>query len=129
MILTPQSCDEGVDVLSRGAEGIQLIQCKHTTFGRDIDEEAIGELIEAFDGYRARYFAGKSAALGVTLTTTGKFTNKAKVLARDAGVRLVSGQDIGGTLAEHPVSFAQVEETEGSRCRTMRDVRYAIYKW
>lgn len=128
-ILTPQSGDEGVDVLSCGTGEIRLIQCKHTTFGRDIDGEAIGELIEAFDGYRARYFSGKRIALGVTLSTTGKFTDRAKVLARDAGVKLVSGQELGRLLIEYPVSLAEIEETEGGRCKTMRDVRYEICKW
>lgn len=124
-ILTPLSGDQGVDVLSWQNKEVRLIQCKHTSFGRDIDEDSIGEILSAFDGYRGRHLADIDQWQTV-IATNGKFTEKTKMAARDSGVKLLGPRELDALLAKYPITFAEIEAAERKRCKTIKDVKSAL---
>lgn len=128
-ILTPKSADQGVDVISRHNNEVRLIQCKHTSFGREIDEEGVAEVLSAFDGYRSRHFAGSGAQLLTMIATNGKITEKIKKTARSLGIKLFGPRELEERLVAYPITFAEVEVLERKRCKTISDVKLALRDW
>ncbi|MBI5018455.1 MAG: restriction endonuclease [Deltaproteobacteria bacterium] len=129
VILTPGSGDQGMDVLSLKDRGVRVIQCKHSSFSAELEEDVLEEMVSAFDGYRARYFAGSMLALNTVLFTNGVFSRKAKEVARRKSMKLVGGVELKSLLERYPVTLAQVEAAEGCRCSSMRDVARKIEHW
>ena len=70
------------------------------------DVDVIAEIIQAFDGYRAkrfRAFHGRST-LRATPVTNGKPTARAKREANERDVRIHGGDDLLRLLAAYPCS-------------------------
>jgi len=128
-IVTPYSGDQGIDVLARQGNCVRLIQCKHSSHAYEVEDEVLDEVLSAFDGYRARYFAETMFALETVVVTNGSFTEKARKRAKDLDVTLVDGTAVGKLLSGSPCMLGEVELVEESRCRTMKDVVMKIDAW
>lgn len=128
VILTPKSGDEGVDVIAVRDRTVELLQCKHTLWDAAVDADAIAELIQAFDGYRAKRFRGSSDRLTLrgTLVTNGKLTAHAKQVAQERDIRVYDGDQLLRLLTTHPCTVAEVEAVHGQRLASMRDVQAKI---
>ena len=130
VILTPRSGDHGIDVISRNKEGISLIQCKHTLWGSDVDDDVVTEIINATDGYRARWFRNfPNCTLKSILVTNGKFTRKAKLKAKAYDVDLIASTDLWGTLERNQCTLAEIERMEVSRLGTMRELQAKLQEF
>lgn len=131
VILTPFRHDEGIDVIALCRKEIRLIQCKHTRWGGSIDADTVAELLEAFDGYRARRLKPSLASyvLRAVLSTNGTLTKRARQLANERGVELIEGSGLKGTLLDTPCSAGEVEAMEQRRLASMPDVQAAINRF
>ena len=128
VILTPKSGDEGVDVIAVRETNVHLLQCKHTLWDAWVDADAVAELIQAFDGYRAKRFLGHHGKLTLrsTLITNGKLTRQAKRTAMERDVTACGVEELLGLLAAHPCTAADVEAANARRLQSMRDVQARI---
>ncbi|HUY28223.1 MAG TPA: SNF2-related protein [Candidatus Binataceae bacterium] len=131
VILTPFTHDEGIDVIALCRKEIRLIQCKHTRWGGSIDADAVAELLEAVDGYRARRLkvSTSSYVLRAVLSTNGTLTKRACQLANERGVLFVEGSGLKRTLLNTPCSAGEVEAMEQRRLASMPDVQAAINRF
>jgi HJR/Mrr/RecB family endonuclease len=125
VILTPYAGDGGIDVIAARDRQIRLIQCKRTT---SVDAEVVAEVMQAFDGYRARWPRLRIGTyiLRAVLVTNGAFTAKAQREAKIRGIDLIAADDLGRLLVEIPCTLAEVEMMEDRRLASMRDVQVAI---
>jgi len=128
-IVTPSSGDQGIDVLSRQDNNVRIIQCKHSSFAAEIEEEVLGEVLCAFDGYRTRYFAGSMLGMNAVLVTNGKIPERVQKMAREHGITLICGYNFEKLLSKYPCTLAEVELTEEFRCRSIREVANRIETW
>ncbi|MGD0076231.1 MAG: SNF2-related protein [Candidatus Binataceae bacterium] len=131
VILTPFARDEGIDVIALRHKEIRLIQCKHTRWGGSIDADAVDELLDAVDGYRAWRLrrVSSSYALQAVLSTNGTLTKRARQLADERGVLFVEGSGLQRTLLDTPCSAGEVEVMEQRRLASMPDVQAAINRF
>jgi restriction endonuclease Mrr len=128
VLLTPYSGDEGIDVIAvRGTE-ISLVQCKHTLWDAIVDVDAIGELISAFDGYRARRLqkSSRGRAIRPVLVTNGTLSSTAKAFAAQRQVQFIESAELQALVGESCCSFGSVEAMEHRRLASMRDVQAAL---
>jgi len=128
VLLTPLAGDGGIDVIAVREREVRLIQCKHTLWDASVDADAVAEVIQAFDGYRARWLRshGKIYALHPMLVTNGRFTTMAQDAARARDIHLLSANDLWRILDATPCTPADIEFMEGRRLASMRDVQVAI---
>lgn len=127
VLLTPKTCDEGIDVISFVNKEIRLIQCKHTYVDTQIDEEVIYELVTAVDSYRIRLNKlTKNYSLKPVVVTNGKITKQAVKEAEVRNIELISDRNFIETLEHSVCSFAEVESMGFSRFSSMKDVQLAI---
>lgn len=110
---------------TQGTEIHELLQCKRTT---SVDAEVVAEVMQAFDGYRARWPRLRIGTyiLRAVLVTNGAFTAKAQREAKIRSIDLIAADDLGRLLAEIPCTLAEVEMMEDRRLASMRDVQVAI---
>lgn len=128
VILTPRSGDDGIDAIAIREGEVRLVQCKHTLWDATVDVDALAEVINAFDGYRAkrlRAFSGR-AVLRPVLATNGDLTRRARKEAKARDIQLIDGSQLLRLLAETPCTAAEVEAMEARRLASMRDVQAAI---
>jgi SNF2-related domain/Helicase conserved C-terminal domain/Restriction endonuclease len=128
VILTPLSGDDGIDVIAIREREIRLIQCKHTLWGASVDADVIAEVINAFDGYRARRLRASSSrvTLRPVLVTNGNLTRSTRREAKARDIQLADGPDLWTLLNATPCTAAEVEAMTARRLATMRDVQAAI---
>lgn len=128
VILTPRSCDYGIDVISILGNEVKLIQCKHTTWDASVDIDVVAETINAFDSYRGRWLHGIANRMNLKplLITNGKFTRAAKSHASVSDVQILSDNDLWKLIEDKPCTLAEIEVMENRRMVTMRDVQKAI---
>jgi HJR/Mrr/RecB family endonuclease len=128
VLLTPYSSDEGIDVIAVKGTEINLVQCKHTLWNAIVDVEVIGELISAFDGYRARRLrkSSRGRAIRPVLVTNGALSNSAKAFAAQRQVQFIESAGLQGLVTESGCSFGDVESMEHRRLASMRDVQAAL---
>ena len=123
VILTPKSCDLGVDVLSIDEREVSLIQCKHSVWGASSDDEVIAEMINAFDNYRARWLREfRDITLRPVLVTNGKLTHSAIRLAKEHDIKYLDYRGVLKTVNKCPCSPAEIELMETRRKISMREV-------
>jgi hypothetical protein len=103
-ILTPKSGDEGVDMIAILDKTVELVQCKHTIWDTPVDADVIAELIQAFDGYRAKRFRGHHGRLTLrgTLVTNCKDTMRARREAQERDIRVYGSDELLELLAAYP---------------------------
>lgn len=88
VVETPRRADGGIDyMLARGQER-WLVQCKHWQ-SRKVGVRTVKEL--------AGVVAARQATGGIVITT-GRFTPPAQALAKNAGIRLVDGEQLAREL-------------------------------
>jgi hypothetical protein len=128
VILTPLASDGGIDVIAMRHRQISLIQCKHTLWDASVDAEVVAELIQAFDGYRARWLRDHTSSwvLQAILVTNGHYTAGARRAATERGIDLVAGSDLWRLLETTPCTPAGIEAMEGRRLASLRDVQVAF---
>jgi hypothetical protein len=130
VILTPHAGDGGIDVIAiRGREReVRLIRCKHTLWNASVNADVVAEVIQAFDGYRARRLGayGNAYVLRAVLVTNGSFTGKARAEGRERDVVLLGNADLDRLLKTVPCTRGDIEAMEGRRMASMRDVQLAI---
>ncbi len=127
VILTPQSGDGGVDVISIAGRELRLIQCKRAQWGGAVDVDAVEDLVTAFDGYRAKHLRSfDHHVIRPALVTNGSFTRAAEKLAKERGVETIDQSGLLKTLQNTPVTMWDVEEVKNDRCISMRDLQDAI---
>lgn len=128
VILTPQSGDGGIDVISLAGRELRLIQCKHTQWSGKVDAEVVAEVITALDGYRAKYlrqFKGQFVFRAVVITN-GEFTKPARAEAKDKGVEMMAWDELQKRLESTKISQWDVDEMRTGRCASMPDVSAAL---
>lgn len=105
--LTPQSGDGGVDVVAiRGREGC-LIQCKTShSMGRELNWDAIKDVVTGEAGYRAQYPGIEFQKICVT---TQSFNAGARAAAEANRVQLVDGSALEAMHGQHLVRLEDVE--------------------
>jgi hypothetical protein len=121
--------DQGVDVLSQDGNEIRIIQCKHTSFAREVDEDCFEELLFAFTGYRSRLFNKTGIRLQPVIVTNGNFLPKTKMAAISSGVEIIGGKELELSLTKSGVTRAEIEAIEQFRCKTMKDVKMMVEAW
>lgn len=127
VILTPQSGDGGVDVISIAGRELRLIQCKRAQWGGAVDVDAVEDLVTAFDGYRAKHLRSfDHHVIRPALVTNGSFTRAAEKLAKERGVETIDQSGLLKTLRNAPVTMWDVQEVKNDRCISMRDLQDAI---
>jgi len=128
VILTPKAGDEGVDVIGLKYPTVELVQCKHTLWGASVDADTVAEVIQAFDGYRARRFRelARSVVFRMTLVTNGSLTSGCFRAAKERDISVIAGRDLLQRLAAQPCTAADVEEMQNRRLASMRDVQARI---
>jgi HJR/Mrr/RecB family endonuclease len=131
VILTPLAGDRGIDVIVVRDREIRLVQCKHTQWGASVDADTVYELLEAFDGYRARQLRSASSGrvLRAVLSTNGTLTKRARQLADQKGVQFGEGSELKRTLLNTPCSAGEVEAMEQRRLASMPDVQAVINRF
>ena len=127
VILTPQSGDSGIDVISLTGRELRLIQCKHTQWNGKVDADVVAEVITALDGYRAKYLRqfGQRVNFCAALMTNGEFTKSARTKARD-GVEILNGDDLQKMLLTTQITQRDISEMRDARCSSMRDLPTAL---
>ena len=127
VILTPQSGDGGIDVISLAGNELRLIQCKHTQWNGKVDADVVAEVITALDGYRAKYLRqfGQRVNFCAVLMTNGEFTKSARTKARD-GVEILNGDDLQKMLLTTQITQRDISEMRDARCSSMRDLPTAL---
>src|SRR5256885_10587212 len=92
VLLTPLAGDGGCDVIAVRKGELRLIQCKHTLWNASIEADAIAEILQALDGYRARWLRPLTALriLQAILVTNGRFTSGARAVATERGIEIVA---------------------------------------
>jgi hypothetical protein len=128
VFLTPYSGDEGIDVIGFKESEIQLVQCKHTLWDTTLDVEAAEEVIDAFDGYRARRLrqSTKGRRIVPALITNGSAAKSMKIYARERGLRVVDHLELLRLVEEAECSLLEVEAMEHRRLASMFDVQAAL---
>ena len=128
VILTPRAGDEGVDVIVLNYPTVELIQCKHTSRGGKIDADVIAELIQAFEGYRARRFrdSRRSVLFRMALVTNGSTTKAARQAAKERGVEILEGGDLLRKLLSRRCTSLDVQPMQERRMASMRDVQARV---
>jgi len=130
VVLTPKTGDEKVDVLAFKDRTVELIQCKHTMWGAPVDVDAVFEMIQAFDGYRARRFRQRRGLIfRMYLVTNGSFTAAAKRTARERDVQLLADPELMRILSMHSCTEADIHYMQTRRLASMRDVQAQIDRW
>jgi hypothetical protein len=130
VLLTPCAADDKADVIAARKPDLWLIQCKHTSYGTTLDADPLAEICNALDTYRHRYLralTGKYALHGAVVTN-GKFTNRARALAHERDIKIVSAAELGDMLEQTPCTPGEVEAVESDRLASMRDVQAAILR-
>ena len=128
VILTPQSGDGGIDVISLAKNKLRLIQCKHTQWGGKVDADVVAEVITALDGYRAKYlrkFKGQFVFQAVVFTN-GEFTKSARAEAKDKGVEMMAWDELQKSLESTQISQWDINEMLSGRSASMADVSAAL---
>lgn len=128
VLLTPRAGDGGIDVIAVHEREIRLIQCKHTIWGVSVDANVLAEVIDASDGYRARYLPilPPTLALSSVLVTNGTFTSAARAEAGSRDVRLVPNAELWQLIEATPCTYAEIEAMNARRLASMRDIQVAM---
>jgi hypothetical protein len=128
VILTPQSGDGGIDLISLAGRELRLIQCKHTQWGGKVDAEVVAEVITAVDGYRAKYLRqlGQRFHVRIALITNGGFTKAALKSAKDHDIEMTAWDELQKRLESSKISQGDVNEMIAARCSSMRDLPAAL---
>lgn len=128
VLLTPLVGDGGIDVIAVQKHQLRLIQCKHTLWHASVDADAIAEVLQALDGYRARWLRPLIASriLRAILVTNGRFTARAQALATERGVDLIADNNLWRLLDARPCTPADIEAMESRRLASMRDLLTAV---
>lgn len=127
-ILTPLSGDGGIDVIAIRKREIRLVQCKHTLWGESVNADVLAEVLQALEGYRARWLRPRAEAyvLRPILATNGRFTSRTRDEARGRDIELVDDADLDRLLAAVSCTPGDIEAMERRRLASMRDVQVAI---
>ena len=128
VLLTPLACDGGIDVIAMREREVRLIQCKHTLWGASVDANVVAEVIQAFDGYRARWLRPLSgtSVLRAVLVTNGTFTVGARMAEGAQEIQLIADANLWRLLDATPCTLADIEIMESRRLASMRDVQAAM---
>jgi SNF2 family DNA or RNA helicase len=128
VILTPRCADEGIDVVSFASGTFELMQCKHTQTGAQIDADVIAEVLQATDGYRLRRLKEfrRVANIRPVLVTNGRLTRRARAEANDRDIKVVELADLSQRLERFPCTRGDLEAMNSRRISSMSDFRAAV---
>lgn len=128
VLLTPQSGDMGIDVVSISGRQARLIQCKHRRYEDEVESDVISELINAFDTYRSRFFSGTEYSLTPVLATNGKLSQALRNQCRQREIEVLSGTSLAELLERRKCSHADIEFMEATRIKTMKQFADIIFQ-
>jgi hypothetical protein len=128
ILLTPYERDEGIDVIGIKEFEIRLVQCRHMLSVAVVTVEAAKEVIEAFNGYRARRLnqASKGRALVPALVTNGSALKSTRNYAQEKGLQIIERQELMRLVVEARLSLLEVEAMEHRRLASMPEVQAAL---
>ncbi|MBL8207019.1 MAG: restriction endonuclease [Blastocatellia bacterium] len=128
VILTPQSSDGGIDVISLQENEVRLIQCKHRQWDSKVNDDVVTEAVTAFDGYRAKYLRRlrQGIVMRIAVITNGEFTKAALKSAKDRDIQMMAYEELEKRLVSTKLSQWDVNEMLEKRCASMRDVSAAL---
>jgi hypothetical protein len=118
-VVTPQSRDFGMDVISLNGKSARLIQCKHKKQEDELELDVVNEVINAFDTYRSRFFAGTGYNLKPVLATNGRITSMLAGLCRQKDIEMIDGTRLSSLLAHKTCTHVDVEFMEATRLLSM----------
>ena len=127
VIVTPQSGDMGIDVVSLGGRQARLIQCKHKRYEDELDSEVVSEVVNAFDTYRSRFFSGTEYSLKPVLATNGRITSAVAGLCRQHEIEVINGAVLSGLLGNRQCTHADIEFMEVTRLSSMRQFAEQLF--
>lgn len=119
VIVTPQSGDMGIDVVSLNGRQARLIQCKHKRYEDELGVEVVSEMINAFDIYRSRFFSGTEYSLKPVLATNGRIPKALARLCMEKEIELINGEALSELLVKKHCTHADVEFMEATRMISM----------
>lgn len=122
VVLTPQSGDMGMDVISFQGNQVRLIQCKHKRYGDDLDPCVIAETLNALDTYRARIFAGKTFTLQPVIATNGRIPNTVMEKLKEYDIDVINDSKLSELLAKHSPTISDIEFMEASRISSLTQI-------
>lgn len=123
VILTPKTGDMGIDVISVSGNQINLIQCKHRRYEDEVGQEIVAEVLNAFDTYRARFFAGTNYILKPVLVTNGRIPSTIHQNCEQHDIEVVAGAKLYQRLMTYPCTYAEIEFMEMSRIESINNIR------
>ncbi|WP_394808134.1 SNF2-related protein [Nitrosomonas sp.] len=104
---TPDSGDDGVDVVAINGNAGVLIQCKSSTESRrEFSWDAVKDVVTGLASYRRRY---PGIEFELVCLTNQQFNIKARDQARLNNVLLINQQDIVQLLNQHTITFSAIE--------------------
>ena len=93
-----------------------------------VDADVIAELIQAFDGYRAKRYrrAQGRLTLRCRLVTNGKLSVQARRAAQERAIEVCGGSEFLHLLDSRRCTAADIEVANSQRLGSMRDVQAKI---
>lgn len=125
-ILTPSAGDEGIDVISKDARTLWLLQCKHNNSGIPVDTDALDDLRRGIDGYSRRIKNRDTLAIRVALVTSGPVANRLRQEAKRDGIDVWDGDQVRNLLATSKVTAAEWQSAGAARADSMRSVQTGL---
>lgn len=129
-LLTPGTGDDKADVIAAMGTEVRLIQCKHTSVGAVIEEDALREVLNALDIYRRRHLRDLQDrfTLRPVVSTNSRFAGRARRLGQEREIELRTGEDIEASLRRTPCTWAELEMEKSRRLPSMQVLRAEIGK-
>ena len=121
-VVTPQSCDFGIDVVSLSSRTARLIQCKHRKNEDELELDVVNEVLNAFDTYRSRFFAGTGYNLKPVLATNGRITPTLADMCRQKDIEMIDGPRLSSLLGNKSFTHVDVEFMEATRLASMNQL-------
>jgi hypothetical protein len=126
VFLTPKSGDMGIDVISINGDLVRLIQCKHRRYEDELGNEVVAEVVNAFDTYRSRIFAGTHYTLKPVLATNGRITQTVFQQCKQNDIDTISRRDLEKMISIKACKHADIEFMEYLRCESINKIREMI---
>lgn len=122
VILTPQSGDMGMDVVSISGNQVRLVQCKHRRYEDELETSVVAEVLNAFDTYRSRFFAGTEFILKPVLATNGRISSALNNLCKQNDIELIYGTTLSILLEKKACTHADIEFMEVTRIESINQL-------
>ena len=123
--LSPKSGDGGIDVVAQFGSEIRLIQCKHSQWAHEIDNEVLAELISSSDAFRASLHVTGYTIKPVLITNTA-VPRKVVKYGLDRDVEVIAITSFDSYLSRLQCSRAEIEGLEQRRYPSIARLKHDL---